>query len=261
VTAIGRSSLASVALGLGNRQVTILAKNPTLFLPPMLFPLMSLLAFSGGLSQIRSLPGFDYEPGYAGFQFVFVLCQASAFGGVFAGFGIARDFENGFARRLLLAAPHRSGLIAGYALGALTRWVAVAVMLTIVALILGMKVGGNGIDLFGLYALALVVNVCGLLWAAGVAMRLRTIQAGPLMQTPVFMLLFLTPVYVPLDLLRGWIHAVASVNPVTVVLTAGRSLLAGQPEDVGLAAVVIAAVALALAAWALRSLRSAEAAG
>jgi len=256
-----KSTPLSVALGLGWRQIRILVKNPTLFLPPMLFPLMSLLAFSGGLSQIRHIPGFDYAPGYAGFQFVFVLCQAAAFGGVFAGFGIARDFENGFARRLLLAAPHRSGLIADYALGALFRWAAVAVMLTVVALILGMKVGGSAVDLFGLYGLALVVNVCGLLWACGVAMRLRTIQAGPLMQTPVFMLLFLSPVYVPLDLLRGWIHAVASVNPLTVILTAGRSLLAGQPEDIGLALVVIAAVAVALGVWALRGLRSAEAAG
>jgi ABC-2 type transport system permease protein len=261
MTGPGRSTLASVALGLGWRQVTNLLKNPMLFLPPMLFPLMSLLAFSGGLSQIRHIPGFDYPPGYAGFQFVFVLCQAAAFGGVFAGFGIARDFESGFARRLLLAAPHRSGLIAGYALGALFRWASVAVMLTIVALILGMKVGGGGIDLFGLFGLALVVNVCGLLWAAGIAMRFRTIQAGPLMQTPVFMTLFLSPVYVPLDLLQGWIHAIASVNPITLVLTTGRSLLAGQPEDVGLVIVVIASVALALGVWAIRGLRSAEAAG
>ena len=255
---MSRSTPTSVALGLGWRQTRLLIKNPALFVPPMLFPLMSFLAFSGGLSRLRHVPGFDYSPGYAGFQFVFVLCQAAAFGGVFTGFGIARDFENGFARRLLLASPHRSGLIAGYALGALFRWSAVAVMLTVVALVSGMKIGGDGIDLFGLYGLAFVVNVCGLLWAAGIAMRLRTIQAGPLMQTPVFMILFLSPVYVPLDLLRGWIHAVASVNPITFIVTAGRSLLAGQTHDVGLALIVIAGLAIALGLWALRGLRSAE---
>jgi ABC-2 type transport system permease protein len=124
-----------------------------------------------------------------------------------------------------------------------------------------MKVGGNGIDLFGVYGLAMIVNICGLLWATGIAMRLRTIQAGPLMQTPVFMTLFLAPVYVPLDLLRGWIHAVARVNPITFVLTAARSLLAGQPEDVGVAMLVVAAFAVGLGVWALRGLRSAEAAG
>ena len=29
-------------------------------------------------------------------------------------------------------------------------------------------------------------------------MRFRTVQAGPLMQTPVFLILFFAPVYVPL---------------------------------------------------------------
>ena len=68
------------------------------------------------------MPGFDFAPGYTAFQFCFVLIQSAAFGGVFTGFGIARDFECGFARRLLLAAPNRTGIVLGYALAALARW-------------------------------------------------------------------------------------------------------------------------------------------
>ena len=63
-------------------------------------------------------------------------------------------------------------------------------------------------------------------------MRFRTLQAGPLMQVPVFLTLFLAPVYVPLDLLNGWIHAVASVNPATFLLEAGRGLFSGEPTEV-----------------------------
>ena len=66
-----------------------------------------------------------------------------------------------------------------------------------------MNIGGNGVDLLGLYALALLLNLAGALWAAGVAMRLRTQQAAPVMQMPVFLLLFFAPVYVPLGLLAG----------------------------------------------------------
>src|SRR5919202_2841691 len=106
----------------------------------MLFPLMNFLAFAGGLSRLRQVPGFEFKGGYTAFVFVFVLLQSAVFGGVFTGFGIARDFENGFARRLLVASPHRSGLIAGYALGALFRWSMVAVMVTVVALLFGMKI-------------------------------------------------------------------------------------------------------------------------
>ncbi|MDQ5821511.1 MAG: ABC transporter permease [Actinomycetota bacterium] len=251
----------SVALGLARRQMTTLIKNPSLLFPPMLFPLMNFLAFAGGLSSLRHVPGFDYPGGYTAFQFVFVLLQSAAFGGVFTGFGIARDFENGFARRLLVAAPHRSGILVGYALGALFRWSMVAVLVTVVALIAGMEIGGSGVDIFGLFALAVIVNVIGILWAAGVAMRFRTVQAAPLMQTPVFMALFLAPVYVPLDLLQGWIHAVAKANPYTLLLEEGRGLLAGLPTQTGSAFLIAFGLVGVFGIWALRGLQSAERAG
>ncbi len=255
---MSRSSRTKVAFALAWRQLTILRKNPSLFVPPMLFPLMSFTAFAGGLSRLRHIPGFDFKGGYTAFQFVFVLLQSAAFGGVFTGFGIARDFERGFARRLLLAAGHRSGIVWGYALAALFRWSLVAVMLTIVALIAHMQIGGDGIDVFGLYGLAVLMNMLGVLWATGVAMRFRSVQAGPLMQTPIFMLLFLAPVYVPLKLLRGWIHAVATVNPFTAFIVAGRGLISGSPEHTILAFAVALAMIGGLSAWALLGLRRAE---
>ncbi len=140
-----------VALALAYRQTTLLFKNPSLFLPPMLFPLMNFLAFAGGLSRLRHIPGFEFKSGYTAFQFVFVLLQSAAFGGVFAGFGIARDFERGFAKRLLVSAPQRGGIILGYALASLVRWLMIAFVLTIVALLAHMQVGGDGVDLFGLF--------------------------------------------------------------------------------------------------------------
>jgi ABC-2 type transport system permease protein len=107
----------------------------------------------------------------------------------------------------------------------------------------------------------LLLNVAGTLWATGVAMRLRTQQAAPVMQMPVFLLLFFAPVYVPLGLLQGWIHTVASVNPITPMLEAGRGFISGQPE-LALAAFAIAAgLILGFSLWAVRGLRSAEAAG
>jgi ABC-2 type transport system permease protein len=244
----------SVALGLAYRQLTVLFKNPSLFLPPMLFPLMNFMSFAGGLSRLRHVPGFNFHSGYTAFTFVFVLLQS-------AGFGIARDFEYGFARRLLVSAPQRSGLILGYAFAALARWLLIAIVLTIVALIGGMQVGGNGIDLFGMYALALIFNVVGLLWACGIAMRFRTVQAGPLMQTPVFLLLFLSPVYVPLSLLSGWIHNVARVNPLTFLLEAGRGFIDGRPTQVAMSFGVGAGLLAVFAVWARTGLARAERAG
>ena len=235
--------------------------NPSLLLPSLIFPLFFFTAFAGGLSRIDKLPGFEFPSGYTAFQFAFVLLQSAVFGGVFTGFGIARDFESGFARRLLLAAPNRTGIVFGYALAACGRWLVTASFLTAVALIVGMRIDGNGVDLFGMYTLALLLNGAAVLWSAGVAMRLRTMQAGPIMQLPVFLVLFFAPVYVPLSLLSGWIHAVAVVNPLTRVIEAGRGFIAASPTEVVPAFATGLVLAAVFVLWALRGLRSAEHAG
>jgi ABC-2 type transport system permease protein len=251
----------AVARGVSWRVLHMFFTNPAFLLPSLAFPLFFFTAFVGGLSRVSQIPGFDFPSGYTSFQFVFVLLQSAAFAGVFTGFGIARDFESGFMRRLMLAAPNRSGILLGYIVSALVRWLTVAAVVTVVALLARMEIGGSGIDLFGLYFLALLLNLAGTLWATGVAMRLRTQQAAPVMQMPVFLLLFFAPVYVPLGLLQGWIHGVASVNPITALLEAGRGFISGQPE-LRLAAFAIGTgLVLGFAAWAVRGLRSAEAAG
>jgi ABC-2 type transport system permease protein len=257
---IGRR-FRSVALAVAWRSLHSLFTNPALLVPSLVFPLFFFAAFAGGLSSIGDVPGFDFPDGYTAFQFVFVLLQSAAFGGVFTGFSIAHDFQVGFARRLMLAAPRREGLIAGYALAAFARAVFTIVVITVVALLAGMQVSGGGVDLFGLYLLALLVNIAASLWACGVAMRLRTLQGGPAIQMPVFLALFLAPVYVPVDLLAGWVHAVATVNPVTALLNAGRDLISGSPGEIALAFVIVVAMIAAFSAWALGGLRSAEAAG
>ena len=102
------------------------------------------------------------------------------------------------------------------------------------------------------------MNAFAMLFGTGVAMRLRTMQAGPLIQTPAFLLLFLAPVWVPYDLLTGWVQAAASVNPLTLVLETERGFLVGDPTKVLPAfAVVTLLVAISLM-WARGGLRSAE---
>jgi ABC-2 type transport system permease protein len=251
----------SVAFGVAWRNIHNFFTNPALLVPALLLPLFFFTAFAGGLSRIDQAPGFDYSAGYTAFQFAFVMLQASAFGGAFTGLAIARDFESGFGRRMMLAAPRRSAILAGYAMGALTRALFTYCVLFAVALTAGMNVQGGGVDLAGLIGLALLVNIAALMFAAGIAFRFRSIQAGPLMQTPTFLALFLAPVYVPVELLHGWIQTVAELNPITALLDAGRSLLAGAPEDVAPAFAVAAALVALFLTWALRSLRQAEEAG
>ena len=251
----------NVAGAVAWRSITNFLHNPPLLLPALIFPLFFFTAFAGGLSTVSRVPGFDFPTGYTAFQFVFVLLQSAAFGGVFTGFGIARDFETGIGKRLLLAAPARGGIIAGYMIAALVRAAITWTALIVVALIAGMQIDGGAVDLFGLFGLAILVNMAATLWASGVAMRIRSIQGGPLMQLPVFLILFLAPVYVPLDLLTGWIEAVASINPITLLVEAGRGFISGDPTVVVAAFGVAFALIAIFVLWARGGLRSAEAAG
>jgi ABC-2 type transport system permease protein len=250
-----------VMFGVAFRGLKKVATNPQLLLPMLIFPLFFFVAFAGGLSSVGDVPGFDFPSGYTAFQFVFVLLQASAFGGVFTGFGIASDFENGFSRRLMLAAPNRLAILFGYWLSAMVRAVVVGALLFAIALATGMQVDGDGVDLFGLIVLALLLNFIAAMWAAGVAMRIRSIQGGPVIQMPVFLILFLAPVYVPLDLLAGWVEGVAHVTPVTPLIEGGRDLISGASFDGGVVFGISVALALVFGVWAVRGLRRAEQAG
>ncbi len=253
-----RASIWRIARTIAWRSLYTYVRRADLLVPSLVFPLVFLASFAGGLSALGSVPGFHFPAGYTAFQFVFVLCQSAMFAGLFTGFSLAFDFESGFARRLMLAAEDRRGIALGYALVALSRAAITLSVITAVALATGMRITGDGVDLFGLYGLAALLVLVGYGWAAGVAFRFRSIQAGPLMQTPVFLILFLAPVYVPLTLLKGWIHAVATVNPATAFLNAGRGLISGAHDHTALAFVCALGLVLLFAIWTLSGLHRAE---
>jgi ABC-2 family transporter len=256
-----RGPYFSAALGIAWRSLHNVFTNPALFVPALIFPLFFLAAFAGGLSAISETPAFHYPEGYTTFVFGFVLLQASALGGVFTGFSVAADFQFGMGRRMMLATRHRTSIILGYAITAIVRVLVTWTVVTSVALLAGMSVGGSFAEILALYLLSLVATVIALLFASGIALRLRTLQAGPLMQFPIFMLLFMAPVYVPQELLRGWVSSVAAVNPVTLILNTNRDLLAGQPAEIAVTYTLVFALMALLATWAVTGMRRAEAAG
>ena len=246
----------AVARAVAGRQIYKYFANPA-FLAPALFPLFFFVAFAGGLTRVGDVPGFDYEPGYVAFQYVWALLQAVAMGGAFTGFSIAGDFENGFASRLMLAASDRRGIILGYTLASLTRGLMTGTLVTVIALMTGIPLTG-GYDIFGLVGLAVIINVAATLFGTGVAMILRTQQAGPVIRTPIFLVLFLAPVFVPMNLLSGWLEAGARLNPFTTILGAARGYLAGDATN-GLAAYAIGGtLVVVFALWSLYGLRRAE---
>jgi ABC-2 type transport system permease protein len=241
------------------RHMHFILRRPALLLPAMIFPLFFYMAFAGGLSGLSDVPGFNYYD-YNAFQFAFVLLQSAAFGGVFIGFSIGADFDSGITRRLFLAAHDRSAVIAGYGLAALVRCLMVWVVVFGVALATGMEVAGSFTDLVGLIWLGIVVNIAAFLFAAGMMTRFRTMQAAPAMQIPMFMILMTAPVYVPRNLIEGWVATATEYNPFTAIVEAARSLMAGDPFHLLLAFAAAFGFFALMVIFARRGLRKAEAA-
>jgi ABC-2 type transport system permease protein len=251
---------ARTAWAVAWRSIRVMVSKPSLILPSLIFPLFFFAAFAGGLSAVGAAPDFNY-PSYTTFQYVFVLMQSAVFGGVFTGFAIAADFEFGFARRMLLAIRNRSALVAGYALTALIRALLVWTVVTVVALASGAEIAGSVGDLLEILVIAVMLNFAATMFASGLAMRFRTLQAAPLIQLPAFLIIMTAPVYVPRNLIEGWVATAADVNPMTAMLEAGRNLIIGAPAETLTAIAIAAGLIAVMLNWARTGLRRAEAAG
>lgn len=239
------------------RQVSKFAKTGH-FVPPVLIPALFFGAFAGGLSAIAKNPDFTYSGGYTTFIFVFVLLQGSSFSAIFSAITLAEDLEIGFTGRMLLATPRRMSIVLGISLAALVEALFVAVVLFGIGLAAQMNLDANLLQIAGVIALALLLNVAISLYGAGVALRLKTVQSAPIMMLPLFVFLFVAPVYVPRELLSGWLHVGANVNPLTPVFEACRALLVGQNDHVVAAFVSVFALMAVFYVYALTGMRKAE---
>jgi ABC-2 type transport system permease protein len=247
-------SFISVARFVAWRNLRVLVRRPALFAPTLLMPLLFLVAFAGALSRIAKLPEFG-SIDYTAFQYVYALMQAAAFAGAIGGTAMTDDVVNGFMDRLMVTAPNRAGIVFGYVIAMFIRGLVAALVLTGAAFLLGMNVDGGPLDILGLVGLAALVNLTASLWSTGIAMHIRNINATALEILPIFLALFLTPVFLPLHLLHGWFHTVARVNPFTRPIEAGRSLIDGTPANVALAFIVMGGITVLAALFAVWGVR------
>ena len=211
----------SVSLGLAGRNLLLVRRVPSVFIPSLVMPLFILIATAGAFHGIGALPQFAGES-YLAFTIPMAAVMGAGFAGINSGMTLARDLEGGFFDRLQSSPAPRLALVLGPMLAAQAR----SLVTTMVVLIAGM-VGGvmpPGIaPTLVIFAFALLFAAAASFWAIGVALRTRRIQAAPIMQLAVFLSVFMSVAYVPQDALTGWLATIARYNPVTYILDAARS--------------------------------------
>ncbi len=211
----------SVSLGLAGRNLLLVRRVPSVFIPSLVMPLFILIATAGAFHGIGALPQFAGES-YLAFTIPMAAVMGAGFAGINSGMTLARDLEGGFFDRLQSSPAPRLALVLGPMLAAQARSLFTTMVVLIAGMVGGVMPAGIAPTLV-IFAFALLFAAAASFWAIGVALRTRTIQAAPIMQLAVFLSVFMSVAYVPQDALTGWLATIARYNPVTYILDAARS--------------------------------------
>jgi ABC-2 type transport system permease protein len=242
---------------LARRSVRRMLRQPASLAPAILFPLILLAVNSGGLRSATRLPGFPTDS-YLDFFLAFSFMQGATFATINSGTDLAKDIQTGFLSRLSLTPVRGTALLAGHLAGAVTMGLFQAVVYLGVGLAAGAHVEAGAAG--ALVILALATLIAFAFASLGAVLALRTGSGEAVQGTfPVFfVLLFLSSMNLPRDLIEAdWFRTVATINPVSYLIEAIRSLILtgwdGQALALGFGiAAAVGALGLAAASAALR---------
>ena len=194
-------------------------------MPPLLFPLMLMVVNSNGLRAATHLPGFP-TTSFLGFFLPFSFMQGALFASGIAGVDLARDIDTGFLNRLALTPVRGSALLLGQVGGALGLGCVQAVCYLGVSLAAGVHIdaGVGGAVLILLLALLIAAGF----GALGLWLALRTGSGeGVQSQFPLlFFVLIISSMNLPRNLIEvSWFRDLATINPVSYLIEAMRSLI------------------------------------
>jgi ABC-2 type transport system permease protein len=218
---------ARVQLGkLARRSIARTLRQPIMVVPNLVFPLFMLAVISGGAGeQATRVEGFPTD-NYTTFLLAATMIQGASGAMTVAGTTLGDDIETGFLSRVSLTPIAAPVLIAAQLAGVAVLGVAQVTIYLLVGLAAGASVAAGLAGALALIGVVVVIAISfgslGLLAAirAGSAERLQGLVAVALA------LLFLSSMAMPRDLITvDWFKAIATVNPMSYLVEAPRSLL------------------------------------
>ena len=242
---------------LARRSVVRTVRQPANVVFPLVFPLLLLAVNSGGLDAATSLPGFPTDS-FVAFALAIPFIQGALFATMNAGTDLARDVQTGFLNRLSLTPMRGIVVLLGQLGGVVALGVMQAVVYLTVGLAVGVRLASGPAGVLVLLAFAVLVSLGFGALGAFAALRTGSGEAVQSLFPVFFVFLFISSMNLPRDLIAiDWFRTAATVNPVSYLIEAVRSLIIEGWNVQALAlgfgiAAAITVVALALASWALR---------
>jgi len=214
------SRTVSVSGMLAWRAIILVRRMPAVFIPSLVMPLFILVATSGAFHGISAMP--IGTGSYLAFTLPFATIMGAGFAGINAGMTLARYIEGGFVDRLIASPAPRLSLVAGPFAAAAMRSIFTTTVVLVAGLIGQLALPGL-LGTLMIYLMAASFAMATACWSMGVALRAKTVQAAPMMQLVVFILVFTSVAYAPRDLQTGWLRTVSNWNPVTRILEFART--------------------------------------
>jgi ABC-2 type transport system permease protein len=166
---------------------------------------------------------FLHGQGYGAFQLPSSLLLAASFGT--AALLLVEDIEGGYFDKLRAAPVPRTAIVLGRLIAESVKGVLIAAALVVLGLIFGISIASGPLGFVLLVALTALWSVVFVGFMQLIALKTRSAAATNSAGLVFFPLLFLTPNFVPRDLLTRPMETAATLNPVTYVMEALRSLI------------------------------------
>lgn len=250
-------ALAQV-LALARRSVVATLRQPPVWFPAILFPLLLAAVNSAAFNRATALPGFPPVDSFFDFLLPASMVQGVMFGAVAGGSDIALDIEDGFFERLLAAPIWRPSILVGRLAGGAVLGAIQSLLFIAVFSAFGARIhaGLAGFLVLVLLAMVMAIAIGGVTAAVGVRTGSQeTVQNSfPL----IFILLFLSSAFFPTELMTGWYQQLSEANPVTWIIDAARDLvIVGWSWSAAATALGVAfglaVVTVSFATWQLRA--------
>ncbi|MEA2219777.1 MAG: type transport system permease protein [Solirubrobacteraceae bacterium] len=246
-----------VVVALARRALVNAMRRPQFLAPLVVFPTLFLAINVGGLGATRGLQGFPHVDGFLDYQLASAILQSLLIGGVTAGISVALDIEGGFFDRLVASPTPRVALVLGRVLAASVIAAFQVAYFLLLGLAFGATIKGGVIGVLCVFVIGIVAGTG--FGALGVLIALRSRSASTVQGIfpLVFVVLFISSAFFPLDLLSAPADVIAKYNPLSFIADGMRQPIAFANDAstvlVGLlAASLLTAASIALSILALR---------
>jgi ABC-2 type transport system permease protein len=212
-------------IALGRRSLREAIRQPDALFMTMFIPIFFLVVNTGQAAEIfpSDSTGFLEGQGYGAFQLPITLLLAASFG--MAALFLVEEIEGGYFDKLRAIPIPRYAIVLGRLVAEGAKCIVISILIVVIALPFGISIASGPL---GFVLLIMLSALWGVVYAGFmqlIALKTRSAAATNSGGLIFFPLLFLTPNFVPRDLLTEPMEVAATLNPVTYLMEALRSLI------------------------------------